>query len=331
VRAAVNREDGFTLIELLVAMTLMIILLSAVLVGLQTMQAQGSRNTKLQESMQAARLGTDTLASDLRNLASPTPYSPAALDGAWSNNLVFQVISKTGATSATNPANVLRVRYCLDSSTPKKLWKQTQVWGNATPAVPATAAETSMDPAAATYKCPMTANLGATGSATGWTTSKQMATNIVNNAAVDKLFTYNSTTLSNITQVSVDMVIDVNSTTRPPASVALTTGVFLRNQNRSPAAQWSFQKTASKKYRFNATPSTDPEGNPLNYYWYLGASPTCPLPAGFTPPAGSDIASIRNVAIPDYTFAATGTQRIVLVVADTGGLTSCSDQSINVS
>jgi type II secretory pathway pseudopilin PulG len=318
-------EGGFTLIELLVAMTLMIIVLSATLLGLDTMNAQGRRNTDLQASMQSARLTSDTLAQDLRNMASPTAYNPAAIDAATATNLVFQVVSRTGATSVSNPANVMRVRYCLDSASPRNMWKQTQTWGNATPGVP----PNSSDPAAANYACPMNTNLGVSGSATGWTTSTRLASDIIN-SGVDSPFTYNSATRANITQVNSELVVDINATNVPPKSVSLSTGVFLRNQNRVPTAQWVYQKTATKKYRFNGSASTDPEGNPLNFYWYLGASPTCPLPNGFVTP-GSDIASIRNVAIPDYTFAATGSQRIVLVVADAGGLLSCSDQTINVT
>jgi prepilin-type N-terminal cleavage/methylation domain-containing protein len=311
-------EAGFTLVELLVSMSLLLFVLSGALLGLQTMQAQGARNSKLFDSMQAVRLASDTLASDLRNMASPTANNPAAIDAATSTDLVFQVVDKVGATSAANPANVMRVRYCLDASSPAILWRQTQTWGNATPGSPPTTA------------CPFDTNLGVAGSVTGWTTSRKLATDIVNNTSVEKPFTYNSASPTTITQINTEFVVDVNATNRAPASVSLSTGVFLRNQNRAPTAQWVYQKTATKKYRFNATASTDPEGNTLNYYWYLGSSPTCPLPTGFITP-GADIIAIRNVAIPDYTFAATGNQRIVLVVADMGGLTSCSDQTISVT
>jgi prepilin-type N-terminal cleavage/methylation domain-containing protein len=311
-------EAGFTLVELLVSMSLLVLVLSGALLGLQTMQAQGARNSKLFDSMQAVRLASDTLASDLRNMASPTANNPAAIDAATATNLVFQVVSKVGATSANNPANVMRVRYCLDTGSPAILWRQTQTWGDATPASPPTTA------------CPYDTSLGVSGSAAGWTTTNKLATDIVNDTSVEKPFTYNSATPATITQISTEFVVDVNATNRAPASVSLSTGVFLRNQNRVPNAQWVYQKTATKKYRFNATASTDPEGNTLNYYWYLGATPTCPLPNGFVLP-DADISAIRNVAIPDYTFAATGSQRIVLVVADTGGLMSCSEQTISVT
>jgi hypothetical protein len=167
-----------------------------------------------------------------------------------------------------------------------------------------------------------------------------MADNIVNNVAVDVPFSYNSSDRTAITQVNVNLVVDINAVTKPPAALGLATGVFLRNQNRAPSAVFPVPtKTGTLKYRFNATASTDPEGNALNYYWYQGAAPTCPLPSGFADPAGTlpagqaaDIPAIRNVAVPDFTFpgAQSNTnQRMVLVVKDVGGLLACASQTIS--
>jgi prepilin-type N-terminal cleavage/methylation domain-containing protein len=316
-------EDGFTLVELLLAMVLMLVVMSAALLGLQTMQALGKRNSDFNDAQQAARLGSDTLNADLRNMASPTPSNPAAVDSASADNLIFQVVNKTppAAPPSVNVANVMRIRYCYDA-TNQILWNQTQVWGDATPAVPANSA-------GAGAPCPQNS---------GWTTTKQLASFIVNDPTTQPVFTYNSATATAINQVNTQLVVDINAATKPPAPVALSSGVFLRNQNQAPTSSFGFTVLGSKLVRFNGTLSSDPEGSPLSYYWYTGASPTCPLPSNFADPEStplpggqsSDIVSIRNVAVPDYTFSSTGTKRVVLVVKDPGGLMACSAQTIDV-
>ena len=125
------------------------------------MQAQGSRNQQLHDAQQTARLASDTITSDLRNLASPTASQPHSIDKATSTDLIFQTVAKAGASQPLNPANIMRVRYCLNRNNTGNeiLYRQTQFWGNATPAVPANAL-------APNASCPDTNSYGA---GLGWT------------------------------------------------------------------------------------------------------------------------------------------------------------------
>jgi prepilin-type N-terminal cleavage/methylation domain-containing protein len=340
-RAELAGEQGFTLIELLVAMVLFIIVLSASLFGLETMQAQGKRNADLNESQQQARLASDTITADLRNLASPTAATPQAIDKATATDLIFQTVNKNGSTQANNAQNVMRVRYCLATNNnhfQETLYKQIQVWGNATAAnhpLPSGAT-------AAAAPCPDTTSytlptLGWTDSAgtANTTTAITMATNIVNDPALDPTFTYDNATVTRITRINTAFVVDVNSSTKPPASIFLSSGVFLRNQNIAPTANFTTSSTNNgHQMRLNGTASSDPEGGQLSYYWYVQQGTSYPitcnsdgtLPSTFgypegTLPAGqpADVTSIRNLAVADYTFSAAGTWQIVLVVKDNAG------------
>src|SRR3954454_2784362 len=258
-----KREGGFTLVELLVSMTLFLLVMSATLVGLQTMQARGNTNADLNASQQSARLASDRLTSDLRNLASPTASQPQAIDKATATDLIFQVVDKNGSTQPNNPANVMRVRYCLQTNNShfdQTLYRQIQVWGNATPATPANA----LPPDA---PCPDTTSTYAAGA--GWTnsagaastTGTVMAQNLVNDPSSDPPFSYNSATLTQITRISTSFIVDVNSATKAPAQIGLTSGIFLRNQNLAPNADFTAQTTGvANQMRLNATSSTDPEG-----------------------------------------------------------------------
>ena len=60
----------------------------------------------------------DRIARQLRNLASPTPARPEAVDMAAAYDLVFQTVDPAGPNTGANLANVRRVRYCLDSGNP---------------------------------------------------------------------------------------------------------------------------------------------------------------------------------------------------------------------
>ena len=66
-RSARSGQAGFTFIEVLLAMTLMLIIFAATLAVFTTMERGSSRNQKLNENQQQARVATDTLAKRLRN------------------------------------------------------------------------------------------------------------------------------------------------------------------------------------------------------------------------------------------------------------------------
>jgi type II secretory pathway pseudopilin PulG len=256
-------ESGMTLMELIVASSLMIVVMSATLFTLERFNANAAKNTQQNEAQENARKATDRLSRDLRNLASPTPYQPQAVQKATAYDLVFQSVDPNGPNSGGNLTNTRRVRYCLDSSTPTNgvMWLQKQTWTSATaPAVPATGA------------CPDNA----------WPTRERVADHIVNRAggANRPVWTYNSTTLTEVNSIRTLLYVDFDPARRP-RETALSSGVFLRNQNQPPVASFSATATGSGHVKLNGSASHDPEGQTLKYEWYLdGASQ--PVATGIT-------------------------------------------------
>jgi hypothetical protein len=90
-----------------------------------------------------------------------------------------------------------------------------------------------------------------------------------------------------------------------PKETTLSTGVFLRNQNRRPTAGFS-ATPSTKGIVLNGSESSDPEGDTLSYAWYDGAA-TQPSGTGIT----FTLPAVRN-----------STHVIKLVVSDPAGLTA---------
>jgi hypothetical protein len=237
-----GERGEMSLVGLIVAMTLFIVVLGATLSVFETSE-KVTRTSMLRSDMQdRARLAVDAVAKQLRNLASPTPDQPEAIDRAGTRDLIFQTVDPVGPNTGANASNVKRIRYCLDTA--GKLWRQQQRWTGAT--VPAAPAATD---------CP-----GA-----GWATGDEVvADSVVNATSGEPVFTYNSTTLSAISSVHVALLIDLNN--GKPLPSELSTTVFLRNQNRRPTA--AFTATAGAgEIVLNGSTSADPEGDPLTYIW----------------------------------------------------------------
>jgi hypothetical protein len=191
----------------------------------------------------------DRLVRDLRNLASPTINQPQAVDKASDYDLVFQTVDPIGPNTGANAANVKRVRWCLDASSPsnEKLYVQDQKWTSlATPAMPSTSG------------CP----------GSGWGSTSIMASNLTNvyNGQSRPLFTFDSSTLTAIREIHVDMYSDIDPA-KAPNETHITSGVFLRNQNAAPVASFTYALSGSSAIVLNGSQSYDPEGNALQYSW----------------------------------------------------------------
>jgi type II secretory pathway component PulJ len=250
IRARLQDERGeMGLIQLLVAMSIFAAVLGATLVTFQSFDMLSRRTVDRTASQDSARTSVDRLVRDLRNLASPTIAQPQAVDKASDYDLVFQTVDPIGPNTGANAANIKRVRWCLDMSSPanEKLYVQDQKWTTlATPAMPSTSG------------CP----------GGGWSSTTIMASNITNayNGQSRPLFSFDSTTLTAIREIHVDLYSDLDPA-KAPNETHITSGVFLRNQNAAPVASFSYALTGSSAIVLNGSPSYDPEGNALQYSW----------------------------------------------------------------
>ena len=126
-------------------------------------------NEHQNEAQDGARRALDLMARDLRNLASPTPSLPLAVDVALPQDIIFQSEGKTKDPDSLNVQNTTRVRYCLDTDEQGHL-----------PADP------DLEDAPRRRRCPG----GACGATTGWNSTLSVATDVVNGTR--PIFTYNA-------------------------------------------------------------------------------------------------------------------------------------------
>ncbi len=80
-------------------------------------------------------------------------------------------------------------------------------------------------------------------------------------------FTYDSTTLSAITAVGIDLFVDVNTTAQPGES-ELKGSAFLRNQNQAPVASFTSSPTGAGHVLLNGGGSSDPDNQSMTYAWF---------------------------------------------------------------
>lgn len=276
-----DQRGEVSLTELLVACAVMLFVCGAALTSLDTFGRVDRTSNERLASQDEARTALDRLSRELRNLASPTPEQPQAVDRATPFDVIFQTVDPNGPNSGSNTSNVRRVRWCLPA-TGTTLYAQTQTWTTGTP--PATPTTTVCGPAA-------------TG---GWQTSRAVARDVVNRRGGQErpLFAFDSTVLTDIAAVHAELFVD-HDPGRGAAETRLSSGVFLRNQNRRPEARFTATPTA-QGLLLNGSLSSDPEGQELLYEWWQGG--------------------VRRGAGVVFTLPDPGTGAVTLVVRDPAGL-----------
>jgi type II secretory pathway component PulJ len=301
-------ERGVTLIELMLASLISALVMGASLAVFDVLQDNHRKTTQHNDAQDVARTQTDRFARELRNLASPSQLTsdlsaqPQAIDRAGEHDFVFRIVKEKRTAVTPNAGNVQRVRYCLDSG--GVVWRQTQTWITATaPALP---------PAAS---CP----------APGWDAGdKRYISDVVNKTGNRPLFFYNSTDLQRISKVRTSLFVDPTPGKRP-IETRLSSGVFLRNQNRVPLADFSATVTADKRLILNGSGSEDPEGMPLKYQWYR--NPPTPLPDCSVLPVHASCLG-EGVVFEKTGLSGGGQQTITLVVRDPASLAGVASQIV---
>jgi type II secretory pathway component PulJ len=278
-----GEESGFTLVELLLVCALTVVVLGATLTTFSSFQSNAETNVRLNDAQDEARRALDVLTRELRNLASPTNEQPEAVKRASAQDLIVQSVAPTRPLGSLNSRNTQYVRYCYNASQ-KRVYRQRLTWTTASnPAYPTATS------------CP----------GIGWETTEYVARDVVNDARA--LFTYNSLTLTSITEIGSTVYVDVNPGRRP-AETSIHSSIFLRNQNRVPIARFTAAATTGGKILLNGSESEDPEERALRYSWYDPAVST-------TTPRGEGI-------VYEYTPPALGTRTVYLIVKDPADLQS---------
>jgi prepilin-type N-terminal cleavage/methylation domain-containing protein len=288
-----REQQGFTLIELMVSMSLITVVVMATISAFVSFNHNERVNRLQNESQDEARLTIERLSSQLRNLASPNDFSPKSVEKAEPYDIVFLTVDAVKPVGSLNARNIKRVRYCIGTVSNGKapLIKQQQTWQVQTP-----------PPSFSTTGCP---------NAT-WGNSTIVAEDVVNTAEAPAVpvfsFSPAAAPTDSITAIRANLMVDWNPG-KSPVATTLSSGVFLRNQNRAPVASCTAQYAGTgKQIALNGSGSEDPEGfNMKSYKWYADGKPT-------TDPA--DLEGVVGV----WTAGTSGSHSFKLVVRDQGDL-----------
>ena len=136
-----------------------------------------------------------------------------------------------------------------------------------------------------------------------WGSSRLVADYLTNRSGgTDRaLWSYNQTPTGQVTAVKVNLFMNDDAAAQE-REVALQTGVFLRNQNRAPTGLFSAAPASLRHVLLNGSPSSDPEGDPLDYFWFVNG------------------VEVGRGLIFDYAAPAAGTYEFRLDVRDPSGL-----------
>lgn len=299
-----REERGFTLGEALIAGSLFVVVLGAALTPFELLQRNEQVTANQNDSQDNARNAVGTITRNLRNTSGQNQL----VNLASPYDLVIETVDPTAKPAGSqNARNLMRVRYCLDTSsggsaslTNGRIWEQSLRWTTASPPT-----------ALPTVTCPDA----------GWGTRRVIANFVTNRATsatratTAPLFQYfpAGATLDTITSIRVSIFSD-RKWTEAPRETELTSGVLLRNQNGSPTASFNSTPGAagSRKITLNAGTSTDPEGLPLTFRWCdVTTVSTC-----------DDTTRIGTGTLYTYTAPASGNRQLMLQAFDVGGLQS---------
>jgi prepilin-type N-terminal cleavage/methylation domain-containing protein len=306
-------EHGFTLIELLVSTALALIIFGATLSAFDVFQNNNRFDLLRNEAQDNARNALDRLSRDFRNVAAPksVPEVPGALEVAEPYSLTFQTISDSPLpVGSKNPTNAMRVRYCLDDTTPPAkpsneiLYRQTQTWvSEKAPTAP-------------------TATVCPDNTPGDWESTAQLANFITNRDGGETkrpMFLYGpkgASEVPQITSVEPRVYMNVNpSQPTHPGETQLTSSISLRNANRTPIATFTWKGLSREHVLLNASESLDPDGLALAYKWSEGAKV---------------FYSTAQVWETEPSELPLGEHSITLEVADPGGLSAKSTQTVTV-
>ena len=210
----------------------------------------------------------ERLTSQLRNLASPLDNVPKSVEKAEPYDVVFLTVDAVKPFGSLNARNIKRVRYCVGNAVDGKapLIRQQQVWQAVDP-----------DPPPSTSGCPNSS----------WTigtprSSETVVAEAIVNTTQDTpvpVFTFSPAAFptDDITAISAHFVVDVNPG-KSPVAVDLSSGVFLRNQNRAPVASCTAKHANGLQIALNGSGSEDPEGfNMKSYTWVADGDTDHPI------------------------------------------------------
>lgn len=292
-----SERGEMSLIGLLVAIVIFGIVLSATygafdVFGRNIRQSQGRT-----EATDRARTATDTMARQMRNLATPTALQPNAVALASAYDMVFEAVAPTGPAPAGNKQNIEFVRYCLDG-TGRRLWAME---------LPPASITASTVPPSSSGGCP----------SSGWSNTRVIAQDVVNRyGGLDRpVFSFDSMTPNEIRRVRVDLFVDTDPG-KGSAEQQVSSGVNLRNQDRPPTAVFTPTLAGGGVVVLDGSASTDPDNDPLTYCWYDTYA------SGSVGVCGAH--SVGDSAYFRYRTTAGTPHTITLTVTDPSGLPSTS-------
>jgi type II secretory pathway pseudopilin PulG len=284
-------ERGLTLVEMIVAVGLTLLVFGLVLTSLDVFQRNNTTDHLRQEAQDKARSAIDRLTGELRNVAAPSKGAAGALEEASAYSLVFQSVSSSQVFGGENKSNQMRVRYCLNASTPtnETLWREAQTWTTSTaPVAPSTA------------QCPS--------AAPAWSIKSQLVSNVTNEMGQSRpLFYYDSGELAKIKSVEADIFINVKPASAHPGETELKDGVLLRNSLGPPVARFTVTVVGNHQVLLNGSASSDPNGQPLIYQWYMD---------------GAALSGGTSQQYESGEIKPTGSHTFKLKVTDTAGLSA---------